>query len=383
MTVPLRIDLIDSDEGLHALEAEWNDLVAASAANTIFHRWEWVATWWKHFGPGYRLHLLAARRPDDGRLMGLAPLALHRRRYGKLLPFHELAFMGSGIAAADHLDFIVRSGEDATYSALFDALWGTHARWDMWNTEGLSAESLLVPHLEQVFPPTWRESIDDGICPYIMLPGTWDELRKLISKNLSYNIGRCDKRLERDYRDQVQHQRVQSQDEIDCTMESLFKLHQQVRQAAGDRGSFSDARMVAFHKEIARLSFERDWLRLYVLSVAGRKISVLYCIQYNRTVYLYQSGYDAEWASYSPGRAVVARAVKGAIEEGNHTFDFLRGDEAYKFQWNAVARQDIHWRLPSSSLGRMMIKGRHMRDRMHHWMTHLSQRFNIRSKPRK
>ncbi len=60
----------------------WRDLVARSGADRLFLSFEWLTTWWQHFGqPRGKLRMLVAY--SDGELVGAAPMYLlgaHRRR---------------------------------------------------------------------------------------------------------------------------------------------------------------------------------------------------------------------------------------------------------------------------------------------------------------
>src|SRR5712692_8540819 len=97
----MEIQRIEDVEAFRRLRTEWNDLLAASDADCVFLTWEWLFTWWKHFGAGLRLAILAVR--DRGELVGIAPLALRRR-----LGFPVLEFLGSGLVGSDYVDVIVR-----------------------------------------------------------------------------------------------------------------------------------------------------------------------------------------------------------------------------------------------------------------------------------
>lgn len=55
-------------------------------------------------------------------------------------------------------------------------------------------------------------------------------------------------------------------------------------------------------------------------------------------LYLYNSAYDPSLAEGSPGLAIVATTIEKAIGEGLPRFDFLKGDEVYKFRLGAVER---------------------------------------------
>lgn len=57
----------------------------------------------------------------------------------------------------------------------------------------------------------------------------------------------------------------------------------------------------------------------------------------DKRLYLYNSAYEPEARSSSPGLMLVSELVKEAIERGFERFDFLRGPERYKYQLGAQA----------------------------------------------
>ena len=64
------------------------------------------------------------------------------------------------------------------------------------------------------------------------------------------------------------------------------------------------------------------------------------------TYYLYNSAYDIGAGAASPGIVLVSELVKQALETGHRRFDFLKGDEVYKYRLGASARP--LWRIRAS-----------------------------------
>jgi CelD/BcsL family acetyltransferase involved in cellulose biosynthesis len=77
--------------------------------------------------------------------------------------------------------------------------------------------------------------------------------------------------------------------------------------------------------------------------VDGRVVGVVHTLRDGRAVRFYIGGHDPDAAFLSPGGALVRHAIEGAIAAGVPEFDFLRGEEPYKYQWGAAARQA--WRV--------------------------------------
>ena len=71
------------------------------------------------------------------------------------------------------------------------------------------------------------------------------------------------------------------------------------------------------------------------------RIAALYNFIYNDTCFYYQSGFDPVWAKFSPGTVLFSLSIQDAIENGMLEYDFLQGDEPYKFNWTNTKRQCV------------------------------------------
>ena len=55
------------------------------------------------------------------------------------------------------------------------------------------------------------------------------------------------------------------------------------------------------------------------------------CFDYGNSRFLYNSGYDPSYSALSVGLLLKALSLKNAIDDSMKYFDFLRGDERYKY----------------------------------------------------
>jgi CelD/BcsL family acetyltransferase involved in cellulose biosynthesis len=69
------------------------------------------------------------------------------------------------------------------------------------------------------------------------------------------------------------------------------------------------------------------------LLVGKRDISWHVGFCHKGTLYWYIATYHPDYAGYSPGKIHVYSTMEWAFNHGCHTFDFLRGQEAYKYRW--------------------------------------------------
>ncbi|MDQ3929375.1 MAG: GNAT family N-acetyltransferase, partial [Chloroflexota bacterium] len=102
-----------------------------------------------------------------------------------------------------------------------------------------------------------------------------------------------------------------------------------------DKARFMDERRAEAFMEMARRMSSSGWLDVAVLAVNGEPAAAYLSFNYNGRLYLYNSGYDPKFAAYSAGVALLAYRIHKAILQGVRTFDFLRGDEEYKYDFGA------------------------------------------------
>ena len=122
---------------------------------------------------------------------------------------------------------------------------------------------------------------------------------------------------------------------LDEFSEALERLHQERWQEEGYQGALSAPRDRSFHREVARRYFERKMLMFYGIRLGGKLIAVIYGYRVCDSIYSYLSGFDPEYARKSVGAISIGYAVERAIQGGCEAFDFLQGQEPYKYTWGA------------------------------------------------
>jgi CelD/BcsL family acetyltransferase involved in cellulose biosynthesis len=349
------LEIVDDDRGLAALGGEWDRLLADADHPSIFQSLAWMSSWRATLGREHRLMIGVGRDPDRGELVGLAPFAVTSRYHGPAQA-RVLQMAGSGPAAPDHLDLIVRRGHPHIPAALWSAI-EARRDWDLVDLDGLRSGSHLAGLLLRRRTDL-RSRATATVCPYLPLPSTWEEYQASLGKNLRQNLRRYRRKLDDLSPGRVVERMVVDADEVVDTVGRLADLHQQVRTARGDRGSFADPAMIDFHRRLALRLLEEGRLRMHRLDVDGRIAAAISCFRYDATVSFYTTGYDPGLAAYGPGRRLMALAIRSAIGEGAAGFDFLRGDEPYKRSWGAVDRHDQRIRFATGPRGRLITQAR-------------------------
>jgi CelD/BcsL family acetyltransferase involved in cellulose biosynthesis len=75
-----------------------------------------------------------------------------------------------------------------------------------------------------------------------------------------------------------------------------------------------------------------------LLTVAGSPVAAAFDFVDTDTLYLYNSAYAEHASDASPGIMLLALMIEQSINDGLRRFDFLKGDEQYKYRLGAVDR---------------------------------------------
>jgi CelD/BcsL family acetyltransferase involved in cellulose biosynthesis len=330
----LAVHAYHDTDGFERLAGEWNDLLRRSAADTIFLTLEFQRTWWEYLGKG-KLLILAVR-DDADTLVGIAPLLeMHDSEEQ-----HVLATVGC-VEVADYLDLIVsQAQEEPVYTALLDYLSSSNApAWDRLDLCNIHEDSPTLKHLAPLAEARgWTVSTArDDVCPIVQLPGTWDEYMEMIDGKQRREIRRKLRRA--GAQAPVDWYVVGSEHDLEAEFEDFLAL---MTASSPDKAAFLTPQMRHFFRQLAQVMYDAGWLELVFLQVGERKAAAYLNFVYNNRVLVYNSGLD--WRSFpnlGAGIVLTAHCIRHAIEQGREMFDFMQGDERYKYQFGG---QDIEVR---------------------------------------
>lgn len=318
----MRTDVYTTPEAFDALAGEWNTLLKRSASNTLFLTNEWQRTWWRELGDG-ELRVLAVR--EDGALVGIAPLFFETNALGGV----EVALVGCK-EVSDYLDFIFARGcEPACFRAVVDFLKSGDA--PAWHTISLcnivETSPTLSAFAEMLNAEGWRAHVAfEDVCPIVTLPDSFDAYLAMLD-------GKERRELQRKLRRASEDVAIIFATDAGTLARDVDDFIALMKASAPDKAAFMTPRMARFFHAIARAMFEAGWLQLAFLEVEGVRAAAYMNFVYEDAVLVYNSGLDPEKHAYlSPGQVLIARLIEKAIQDGRRTFDFLQGDEEYKYK---------------------------------------------------
>jgi CelD/BcsL family acetyltransferase involved in cellulose biosynthesis len=157
------------------------------------------------------------------------------------------------------------------------------------------------------------------------LPGSLDDWLASIGKKERHEVRRKRRRFVTEFGDIEVVRRG-----IDAA-EHFYTMH---RTSQGDKGGFMTDRMRAFFSD---LLVTADAV-IHDLVCDGIVRASAFGFETPSGYYYYNSAYDPDAAMASPGVVLFSSMIEDQIRRGAKVFDFLKGDERYKYRHGATPR---------------------------------------------
>jgi len=284
--------------------------------NTVFVRPDWLKIWWKEFKPCSELYLGAVRQ-DDG-IIGIAPL---------LVGEGKASFIGNA-DVCDYLDFIVSPGNETQFfTSLFDDL--KQKGVNQLDLHALRPDSTAMTSLLDAAGERGYETDcqPEDISVEMDLPGTWEEYLEQLSSKQRHEVKRKLRRLTE--AGKVEYRALEGKAAISELIDTFLEMFTESR---ADKADFLTGGMESFFRALADDLAETGLLKLGLLTLDSKPAAMIMYFDYNDTIYLYNSGYNREFESLSVGLLSKVLCIQESIRQGKKKFDFLKGNEVYKFR---------------------------------------------------
>jgi len=247
-----------------------------------------------------------------------------------------LLLLGS-IEISDYLDLIVQKDDlPAFLSGLLPFLASAPLPpWQVLDLYNILDSSPTLEALETAAGQAgWRFSIEQlQHSPYICLPGNWEAYLASIDSKQRHEIRRKMRRLEESGLP-TRWYMVTEGDQVDQEIEDYMGLMAQ----DADKARFLTPAMREHMRLAVHCAFDHGCLNLAFLEIDGKKVACYLSFDYLNRMWVYNSGIDMNYVQYSPGWVLLGNLLRWANENHISEFDFMRGDEKYKYRFGAIDR---------------------------------------------
>ena len=318
-------------------ETQWNQLLSDSYSHVPFLRMDYLSDWWATRGGGEwpddsRLAIITAS--EEGNLIGIAPFFVVRQEGGA-----RLLLLGS-IEISDFLDVICRESDVERFCGGLLAFLRSTTLIDHEEVYLLDLYNILdgSPTIKALETAAEDQEFNIKVerlqhSPYIPLPGNWETYLDNLDKKQRHEIRRKMRRAEEGEL-MVGVYFTSEAARLEDDMEDFLELMAQDE----EKRVFLSPLMRDQMKSTMRCAFQGGCLQLAFLEVGGQKAAAYLNFDYLNRIWVYNSGLDRSYMQYSPGWVLLGHLIKWATDNGREEFDFMRGDEDYKYKFGAVDR---------------------------------------------
>ncbi len=331
----MQIDLIDDEETLNKLRANWDAIYEADPDAHLFMSWSWMSKWLPWVDLPWVV--LAARAEGASDYAAFFPLRIKTKERKSDGLYNDITMGGNHYA--DYTGIICHPDSEAqAIPAMAREI--KRLNWTHLRLEGLRISERRTGLLLQEFPAdnfdVGEESqidddkIDLSICPFARLPGDWDSyLNKSLSANSRQKLRRLLRQMDADPKLRITHT---DKETLDRDIDILLKLWaDRWAERKGDRmpGILKNNRVMLRH------AFEAGKLFMPILWLDERPLGALaiYVDEKKKSYLFFMAGRDQSFEGPSSGLLLHAHSIRHAIANGFTTYDFLRGNEPYKYSF--------------------------------------------------
>lgn len=338
--------------GLAELVPAWREL-ARRAAHSPFESPDWLVPWHRHYGAAWRSGVLTWWR--DGDLVGVAPLAIRRRREHGVL-FRELSFWGwTQTPLRGWVDLLVDPGVAESVVADFAAwLERGRPRWDVFQYVHLRTDSPLLTALAAPSRPWWHVDLSFALhsLEYVIaLPSDGPDWAGPLGPKARHEIRREMRLYERRFGGQFGRiGEPPAAEEVVAALRALMREHWGDDEAYFER----DPRFGSFLVDAVRQAFEAALGWAVVARDPDGIDACLLMLGLGPTAVATLLGVspDPRYRSMSLGKCLFHRAIDEAAERGFATYSFLTENGYKQRYWHAEGRPTSSGFLGRGRVGR-------------------------------
>jgi CelD/BcsL family acetyltransferase involved in cellulose biosynthesis len=326
-TGSLMIEEVNDVEKFRALKETWNELLQKGSDNNVFLTWEWLFIWWQHYGGENKLRIIVIK--EAGKIIGIAPLMQRKYREGFLsvevlenLCAEECDYSGIILAEKSHevltllIEYLAKVMKDEKLVV---------------RMYHIPENSVFLTLLREQYPlflkSLYLDETPSSYCSYISLPATWDEYFSTLSPTGRRNIRRAARHLQKDH--VVTYTKYSNGEELQERLDLLFKFH--LKRWKDSKFNQSESRN--FYLDVSKAFILNNWLEFSFLNIDGKPASLIWAFIYDNTFWGVTNVFDLNYSNYSLGQLHLMNSVENTIQYGLKKYDFLKGDEAYKYHW--------------------------------------------------
>ena len=337
----MQTTVIDCYNEFVKLQDNWNAVYAADPESQFFLSWDYLAQIFAQQNDNWCV-IAVGPTSASAAYHAFMPLRLRERysnsRNRTIVEIH----MAGSFSWADYTGFVCHPDYETAIAKLAVAVRDMH--WQRLFLKNICASearlSLFISHFEAAdFRSTHRtrtgetDGINLLVSPRVTLPNNFDDyLTSRLSTNTRQKIRRILRKVENSEQLEIVESNAEQHTRDIAAVIALWKLRW-----AGRKGDNVDS-LAQQYGDIVRQSSAAGTLYLPLLWHEGKLVAGMasFVDWRKKTLLFFVTGRDETFSMVPAGLALHAHSIRWAIANGFQTYDFLRGDEGYKYSFGAT-----------------------------------------------
>jgi CelD/BcsL family acetyltransferase involved in cellulose biosynthesis len=335
----MHIEVIDTFDRFDHVRQDWERVYDSDPEAQFFLSWNWMRRWLDLVKESW--FVLAARTDGEAsRCVGFFPLRRRNSLSKRGAICREITMAGNRLA--DYTGFIcIPEYQDAAIAAF--AIYIRTLDWMVVNLESIHVSAERLQKFLDRFPRTKfnlrqfehineTDNVNVCICPRLYLPNDWDEyLNKALGANTRQKVRRFLRKIDDGNEFYITHANEQT---IDNDLEVILQFW---KQKWSSRKGESLHSIVKLLRIMLLHCFHNGSLFIPILWSGNTPLGALGILidEKKRSLLFFIAGRDENVKIPPPGFVLHAYSIRYAIANGFATYDFLRGNEPYKYMFGA------------------------------------------------
>lgn len=309
---------------------EWNELLTQSDTGTVFQRPDYLSCWVASFINKEEVFIIKVL--DDDELIGIAPFRKTEKSLNGLKSL-KVTFLGT-----DHVgkgaDLVTDFGDIVAKKGREKEAWQEIIRVFR---ELRGFREIILDYVREN-SPSFRVLKDLGfsfsqmldgetldVAPALDLPDSFDDQINSLERKSRHEWRRKLRRL-----GNTGYYLKISENASD--VDEFIRLH---RASTIKKDLFMSVGMENFFTKTVTALFQKGLIDLVFMEIEGKNVSATLSFLWNKEYWLYNSGFDRKYENLAVGFLLKGLTIKRAIEMKYNKYNFLRGNERYKYELGA------------------------------------------------
>ena len=347
----MKIEIIDRIETFEAIRDNWEDVYHQDPQAQFLISWSWISTTVRELAQRQIPWLILAAKSSSNTFnyVGFLPLTIETEKNEQGGFFvNQLSLLGT--TDAEHPGCLSLPEYEIEAVSAFANYLQQLDFWSVLSIPNVPQTSKRIDRFLKGFDSTNfsaiesrsnsyqnpLDNINNQIVPYLALPDSWEQyLQDSLSSNTRQKVRRFLRKIENSAEFRITQANADNLEQHIDVLSKLWRASWESRKGVKRCNDF--VHHMSFE---LRQCFEHGCLDLPVLWQGNKPLaSIANLIDFDKkTIAFLAGGRDETFRKFPTGFVLHACAIRDAIAEGFKTYDFLVGNEAYKYSFGARER---------------------------------------------